>query len=107
MIVRVWRGWTSVADAETYAAHAIEHVFPSLESVSGYLGALLLRRDERSRVEFMVVTIWESLRAVREFAQQEVDHAVIEPAALKVLSEFDTIVRHYDLAWQVEARGTR
>ena len=102
MIARVWRGWTSLADAKTYADHAIDRVFPGLEAIQGYRGALLLRKDEPSRVEFVVLTMWESLTAVRGFAGQQIDRAVIEPAALKVLTEFDTSVRHYDLV-----HGTR
>lgn len=102
MIVRVWRGWTSVADAKTYAGHAIERVFPSLEAIIGYRGAILLRKDEPSRVEFVVVTMWESLTAVREFAGDQIERAVIEPAALKVLSEFDTVVRHYDMVHRTQ-----
>ena len=104
MIARVWRGWASAADAQTYASHAIERVFPSMEAIQGYRGALLLRKDEASRVEFVVVTMWESLTAVRGFAGDQIDHAVIEPAALEVLAEFDTTVRHYDLVHRTMSR---
>ena len=97
MIVRVWRGWTSVADATAYAKHAIERVFPSLEKIEGFRGGTLLQRSEEGRTEFVVVTKWDSLTAVRRFAGQDVSRAVIEPAALRVLSEYDTVVRHYEL----------
>lgn len=102
MIARVWRGWTLVADAQTYADHAIDRVFPSLEAIKGYRGALLLRKDEPSRVEFVVLTTWESLTAVRGFAGHQIERAVIEPAALNVLTEFDTIVRHYELVHRTQ-----
>jgi heme-degrading monooxygenase HmoA len=99
MIVRVWRGWSSAADAGVYASHAIERVFPSLAKIAGHHDAFLLQRTDGGRVEFVVVTTWDSLDAVRRFAGENVDRAVIEPAALKVLSEFDTTVRHYELLY--------
>ena len=103
MIIRVWRGWTSVADATVYATHAIERVFPSLEKIEGYRGATLLQRSDEGRTEFVVVTKWDSLTAVRRFAGEDVGRAVIEPAALIVLSEYDTVVRHYELVHRVAA----
>jgi heme-degrading monooxygenase HmoA len=103
VIVRVWRGWTSAADATVYARHAIERVFPSLEKIEGYRGGTLLQRSEEGRTEFIVLTKWDSLTAVRRFAGEDVGRAVIEPAALKVLSEYDTLVRHYELVHRVTA----
>ena len=103
MIVRVWRGWTAAADTASYKNHAIERVFPSLEKIEGYRGAALLQRADEGRTEFVVVTMWDSLDAVRHFAGKNVDRAVIEPAALKVLSQFDSLVRHYDLIQSIKA----
>ena len=98
MIVRVWHGWAAPADADAYARHATETVFPSLARIDGFRGAMLLRRDDPPAVEFVVETIWESLEAVREFAGDELEVAVVEPAARRVLSRFDDYVRHYQLA---------
>lgn len=98
MIVRIWHGRTSASNAASYARHARETVFPALARIDGFRGAMLLRRDKVDETEFVVQTVWNSMDAVRKFAGDQVDLAVVEPAARRVLSTFDEFVRHYELA---------
>jgi mannose-6-phosphate isomerase-like protein (cupin superfamily) len=49
-------------------------------------------------IEIVVVTRWESMVAIRAFAGEDVDLAVVEPEARAVLSRFDGRVRHIELA---------
>jgi hypothetical protein len=44
-----------------------------------------------------VITLWESMDAIRRFAGEDADRAVVEPEARAVLSEFDDGVRHYEV----------
>jgi hypothetical protein len=44
-----------------------------------------------------VLTAWESMEAVRGFAGDDPERAVVEPEARAVLSDFDESVRHYEL----------
>lgn len=99
MIARVWRGQTSAQHAEVYCRHFAESVRPALDGVSGHLGALLLSRVTQgdSRTDFLVVTFWDSMHAVRAFAGPDPDRAVVEPAARSVLTAFDVSVRHYEV----------
>jgi heme-degrading monooxygenase HmoA len=61
----------------------------------------VLRRDvEEGVVEFLVITRWDSLDAIRAFAGPTPEVAVVEPAARTLLSDFDDFVRHYELAWE-------
>ena len=48
-------------------------------------------------VEFLVLTQWQSMDAIRGFAGTEVDKAVVEPVAAATLVEFDERVRHYEV----------
>ena len=97
MIVRVWRSESTPENAERYVHHATAHVFPALARIRGHRGAYLLRRDTDGRVEFLVLTFWDSMAAVRAFAGDRSDAAVVEPDARAVLSGFDDFVRHYQL----------
>lgn len=97
MIVRLWRGQSTIEHADAYVRHVTATVFPSLAGIRGHRGAYLLRRETAGRIEFLAVTLWESMQAVREFAGDEVETAVVEPEARAVLAEFDPFVRHYDL----------
>jgi heme-degrading monooxygenase HmoA len=98
VILRIWRGHALAANASAYFHHVTGHVFPGLTKLPGHRGASVLRREADGGVEFVVITRWESLEAVRAFAGDDLDVAVVEPAARALLSEFDPFVRHYELA---------
>jgi heme-degrading monooxygenase HmoA len=99
MIARVWRGETTKANAEAYRGFVTSKIFRSLEKISGYRGANLLQREDQEGFEFLVVTHWESMQAVRQFAGENVEAAVVEPEAQAILSDFDAFVRHYEVAF--------
>jgi heme-degrading monooxygenase HmoA len=110
MIVRIWRGTASAERAADYERHFNDTVVPELRAVRGHRGASLLRRELGGAVEFLAVTLWESIDAVKAFAGANPDVAVVEPAAVAALSEFDDFVRHYDLVCEpgsaAEAQST-
>jgi heme-degrading monooxygenase HmoA len=91
MIARLWRGVAK--DAEAYLRHLDGNVVPELEKIAGYRGYRVLRREQ----EILVMTLWESMAAVRAFAGADPDKAVVEPEARAVLAEFDDFVRHYEV----------
>jgi heme-degrading monooxygenase HmoA len=97
MIVRIWRGAASPAKAADYERHFTGTVVPELRGIAGHCGASLLKREVDGAVEFLVVTLWESIDAVKAFAGANADVAVVEPTAVAALSEFDDVVRHYEL----------
>jgi heme-degrading monooxygenase HmoA len=97
MIVRAWRGRASRARSDAYPKHFRAVVVPELRTVPGFLGAQLCRRAEGDKVEFLVLTRWQSMEAVRAFAGAAVDKAVVEPAAVAALDDFDDTVRHYEV----------
>ncbi len=98
MFVRIWRGQATTAKADAYVSHVTEAVFPSLKGLPGHRGAYLLRREVDLHVEFLAVTFWESLEAIRAFAGDAVETAIVEPQARAVLSSFDSFARHYEVA---------
>jgi|SRR5438105_15735399 len=101
MIARIWRGSAKPENADAYARHATETVFPSLARIAGHRGAYLLTRRDAGRVEFLAMTLWESLDAVRGFAGDDPEVSVVEPEARAVLAEFDDFARHYEVAHAV------
>ena len=97
MIARVWTARTTPARVAAYAEHLRTRVLPQLRRLDGYAGASLLRRDADGGTELIVVTRWRSLDAVRAFAGDDPDVAVVEDEAAAVLSRYDTRVRHYEI----------
>lgn len=101
-VARIWRGETTIDRADAYEAHVRERVFPELAALAGHLGGYVLRRRMDDRVEFLVVTLWANLAAIRAFAGGDIERAVIEPAALAVLSAHDDFVRHFTVSHTAE-----
>jgi heme-degrading monooxygenase HmoA len=98
MIVRMWRGRAKGANAEAYERFVTTKVFGTLPAIAGHRGAYLLKRSLGAEVEFVAVTVWESRDAIRKFAGGNIDRAVVEPEARALLSSFDDVVSHYELA---------
>jgi heme-degrading monooxygenase HmoA len=98
MIVRMWRGQAKAENADASERFVTTKVFAELPAIAGHRGAYLLKRPAGDEVEFIAVTLWESLAAIRGFAGETIERAVVEPEARAVLSSFDHFVRHFELA---------
>ena len=98
MISRIWHGWTDPENADAYEEMLRSVVLPGIEErVNGYLGIYLLRRDHEQEVEFVTVTMFSSYDAVRSFAGDDYERAVVEPEARELLSRFDDRSAHYEV----------
>jgi heme-degrading monooxygenase HmoA len=104
MIMRIWHGWTSAQNAEAYEKLLRAEIFAGIEAreIQGYRGIELLRRDVAGEVEFVTVMRFDSLDAVRSFAGEDYEVAVVPPTARRLLARFDTRSAHYQL---VESRA--
>ena len=97
MIARHWRGWTRQQDADAYEALLKARVLPELKKITGYCGGYILRSDSGTESEFIVLNLFDSLEAVREFAGNDYSQPVFEPEAKLLLSRFDMVVNHYEV----------
>jgi heme-degrading monooxygenase HmoA len=97
MILREWRGRASPTRAGAYPAHFRDNVLPELRQTPGFLGAYLSQRRLDEAIEFLVLTRWRSMEAIRGFAGSDAAKAVVEPGAVAALIEFDATVQHYEV----------
>ena len=97
VIIRMWKGKVKIGMATDYRRHLQATVFPQLRKLPGFLGAQLLDRDQNGGSEVVVMTRWDSMDAVRKFAEDQPDRAVVEPRAREVLASFDDTVAHYEV----------
>jgi heme-degrading monooxygenase HmoA len=98
MITRIWRGWTRAAEADRYERHYRSEVMDTLRRVPGFRGARLLRRTVAEETEFVSLTLFDDLDAVRSFAGPDYETAVVAREAREVLIRFDERVGHYETA---------
>lgn len=97
MIGRMWRGWTSLENAAAYEGVLRAEVLPEIERLQGCRGAWVLRRAGAERVEYVTLILFDSVDAVRGFAGDDYETAVISPEARAVLADFEETTAHYDV----------
>ena len=98
-IARIWHGWTAPERADAYERLLREVVFVRIaeRAIRGFRGIQLLRRDAAGEVEFLTEMWFDSLDAVRAFAGEDYEAAVVPAAARALLSRFDERSLHYDV----------
>lgn len=96
MIARLWHGWTTPGNADAYETLLRTEVLPGISRIAGARGAYVLRSGLEDEVEFVTITLWDSLDAVREFAGDDYEVAVVPPPARRLLARFDERSRHYE-----------
>jgi hypothetical protein len=97
MIARLWRGWTSIENADAYENLLREQVLPGLRQIDGYRGGYILRQEGADEVEFVVMNLFDSLEAVRAFAGPDYTVPVFEPEARQLLAKVEPRARHYEV----------
>lgn len=99
MIVRIWHGWTTPANADAYERLLRSEIITGIvdREIPGFRGILLLRRIVPDAVEFVTVMTFDSLDAVRAFAGADYERAVVPPAARALLLRFDERSAHYEV----------
>jgi heme-degrading monooxygenase HmoA len=96
MIARVWHGYAKLEHADTYEEMLRTKILPGIHRIAGYKGSYVLRKEEGAEVEFITMTLWESMQAVREFAGPDYEMAVIAAEAEHLLTRYDERSKHYD-----------
>lgn len=104
MISRIWHGYTTQANADAYESLLKSEIFVGINNrhIRGYRGIDLLRRNIGEEVEFITIMWFDSLQAVRGFAEDDYEKAVVPPEARALLSRFDERSQHYDVKAELE-----
>jgi heme-degrading monooxygenase HmoA len=99
MISRVWHGWTAPENADAYQNLLLSEIFTGIHEreINGYKGIQLYRREIGEEVEFVTIMRFDSLEAVRAFAGDDYEVAVVPPKARRLLSHFDQRSQHYEV----------
>jgi heme-degrading monooxygenase HmoA len=99
MIARIWHGWTIHQNAETYENLLRTEIFHGIaeRDIVGYRGIELLRRQDQDLTEFVTVMWFDSVEAVRVFAGEDYEVAVVPPKARALLKRFDGRSAHYEV----------
>jgi heme-degrading monooxygenase HmoA len=101
MITRLWHGHTTHENADAYEKLLREEILPGIHRIAGYRGAELLRRELPDEIEFITITRFDSLDAIKAFAGEDYEAAVVPAAAHPLLSHFDERSAHYQSIFRI------
>jgi heme-degrading monooxygenase HmoA len=97
MILRTWRGSTTLEDRDRYLAYLGETGIKEYEATPGNRGVFVVQREKNGLAEFVLLTLWDSMEAVKQFAGASAERAVFYPEDELFLVEKDDHVDHYDV----------
>ena len=94
MVARVWQGVTPETKSDRYLAYLEKTGVKNCLATGGNRGVYVLRRIGGGRAEFLFISLWESVEAIRAFAGEDIDKAVYYPEDREFLLEMEPRVRH-------------
>ena len=97
MIARIWHGRTSAKDYEPYTGFMKERAIPDYQQTDGFVKLSFLRRLEQEVAHFTLITYWENLEVIRNFAGQDYEKAKYYPEDEDYLLEFEEKVIHHEV----------
>lgn len=97
MIARTWHGVVPAEKADAYHQYLLKTGLPDYQQTPGNLGVYILRRTEGDRAHFLLLTLWESLDAIRAFAGPDVERAKYYSEDETFLLEREPTVTHYEV----------
>ena len=105
MIARIWHGYTTRENASVYEIMLKEEILTGIKkrNIKGFIDIQLLIRKLGSEVEFVTVMRFDSLNAVKEFAGDDYEKAVIYPDANPLLHRYDERSQHYEIKQSLAA----
>jgi drug/metabolite transporter (DMT)-like permease len=97
-VARLWSGETRASDAPRYLQYLLETGVKDYCATDGNRGVFVLQRPQGESVEFLLISLWDSLDAVHNFAGPELEKAVYYPEDSAFLLRLDPGVTHYQVA---------
>jgi antibiotic biosynthesis monooxygenase (ABM) superfamily enzyme len=98
-VCRLWRGWTTPENAETYERIVRGDVIPGIEArqIPGFRHIDLMKCDLGEEVEFQTLMWFDSLDAIKAFMSEDYSVSHVPAAARAVLSRFDERAAHFEV----------
>lgn len=97
MIARTWHGVTPVAKADDYLNLMRTVAIPDYQAIPGNRGVYVMRRIEGETAHFLLLTLWDSADAIRQFAGDDMDKAKYYDFDADYLLELEPTVTHYEV----------
>ena len=97
MIARIWHGKTALHHYEAYSKFMIERAIPDYQKTSGYIDHRFLRKQDATEAHFTLITFWDNLDVIKNFAGENYTEAKYYPEDKDYLLEFEKFVEHFEV----------
>jgi len=97
MIARIWHGKTIASDFEAYTELLKQLAIPDYKKTAGFKGLTFLRNIRNDEAHFNLITYWENMEVIKNFAGQDFEKAKYYPEDTQFLLEFEENVQHYEV----------
>jgi heme-degrading monooxygenase HmoA len=96
MIERHWKGIAKKERANEYVDHLLNETFPQIAAIDGFSAAKILNREVKEGIEFLIITEWKTLDAIKKFAGPAFEKAVVPTIVRDIMIRYDDVVSHYE-----------
>ncbi|MEO9869847.1 hypothetical protein [Ekhidna sp.] len=79
MIARIWNGSTRLDHYEGYTEFMKSRAIPDYQNTVGFIKLTFLRRKEEETAKFTLITYWENIEVIKNFAGDEYELAKYYP----------------------------
>jgi heme-degrading monooxygenase HmoA len=97
MIARIWSGSVRSADAAEYADYIRATGFAEYGQTPGNRGAWLLQGERGATTEVIALSLWDSADAIRAFAGDDIEAAVLYPEDERYLIDGQSAIAHFEV----------
>ena len=98
MIERHWKGISRPLEATNYIHHLQMETFPALVKIAGFIRSSILFGPVEKGTEFLIITVWESPDAIRQFGGTDAEQAVVPAVVQEMMVEWEERAAHYEVA---------
>lgn len=97
MVARIWHGRTPADKVEEYRNYLYEAGVKKIAALPGNRGVQMMVSRTAEQGEFMVISYWDSIDAIKGYAGATYTKVHDLPRDHEFLIDPETLVRHFDL----------
>ncbi|HUN44959.1 MAG TPA: hypothetical protein VMU85_00505 [Stellaceae bacterium] len=97
LIARIWHGQTRAAIAEEYTRYLYENGVRKIAAIPNNRGTQMLRKVEGGIGDFTVISYWDSVEAIKQYAGEDYEKTNVLPRDPEYLLEVEPKVRHLEV----------
>ncbi len=97
MIARIWHGKIKVEDFDEYSEFMKSKAIPDYKKTKGFVKLTFLRNIKDNVGHVTLITFWENIDVIKNFAGDDFEKAKYYPEDEKFLLDFEEKVIHYEV----------